>query len=230
MLLAAAFLYPYATTVFEGLTLISVVLLSGITLLPGLIILGVWGAQKFLAGSWINRWTFGDVLLQFPHLRLSMMALLLTLVAKIGVTSLVGSFRLALADWLETRLSADLFVTSGSINATRLKDQSWVKDAHQRKVAEVEFSTRTTQVIGISDPTPDFTASDIIDPLPDAFSLWRHSEESTSVIFANEQVRYLAGIEQGERISLNSGSSQQIGYHNARYLIYQWQSLKGRSQ
>ena len=204
MLLVAACLYPYATTVFEGLTLISMVLLSGITLLPGLVVSGVWGAQKFLAGSWISRWTFGDVLLQFPHLRLSMMALLLTLVANIGVTSLVGSFRLALADWLENRLSADLFVTSGVIDAPRLKDQSWVKDAHQRKVAEVEFSTRKTQVIGVADSTPDFEASDIIDPLPDAFSLWSESEAPTNVIFANEQVRYLAGIEQGERISLNS--------------------------
>ena len=204
ILLAAALLYPHATTVFEGLALVSMVLLSGITLLPGLVVLGVWGAQKFLARSWMSRWTFGDVLLQFPHLRLSMMALLLTLVANIGVTSLVGSFRLALTDWLETRLSADLFVTSGAISATRLKDQSWVKDAHQRKIAEVDFSARTTQVIGISDSTPDFTASDIIDPLPDAFSLWRYSEAPTGVIFANEQVRYLAGIEQGERISLNS--------------------------
>ena len=204
MLLVAACLYPYATTVFEGLTLISMVLLSGITLLPGLVLSGVWGAQKFLAGSWISRWTFGDVLLQFPHLRLSMMALLLTLVANIGVTSLVGSFRLALADWLENRLSADLFVTSGVIDAPGLKDQSWVKDAHQRKVAEVEFSTRKTQVIGVADSTPDFEASDIIDPLPDAFSLWSESEAPTNVIFANEQVRYLAGIEQGERISLNS--------------------------
>ena len=99
--------------------------------------------------------------------------------ANIGVTSLVGSFRLALTDWLETRLSADLFVTSGEIDKLQLRDQPWVKEAHQRKVAEVEFSTRTTQVIGISDSTPDFTTSDIIDPLPDAFSLWGQTEAPT---------------------------------------------------
>ena len=204
LLLAVACFYPIASTVFEGLTLITMVLLSGITLLPALVVMGVWGAKKILGWSWMARWTFSDVLLQFPHLRLAMMALLLTLVANIGVTSLVGSFRLALTDWLETRLSADLFVTSGEIDKLQLRAQPWVKDAHQRKVAEVEFSTRTTQVIGISDSTPDFTASDIIDPLPDAFSLWGQSEAPTGVIFANEQVRYLAGIEQGERISLNS--------------------------
>ena len=200
----AACYYPYASTVFEGLAIVSMVLLSGIALLPGVIILAVSGAQKFLARSWINRWTFGDVLVQFPHLRLAMMALLLTLVANIGVTSLVGSFRLALGDWLETRLSADLFITSGQIDATRLREQSWVKTAHQRKAAEVEFSSRKTQVIGTSSGSPDFRAENIIDPISNAFALWSRSDGANTVIFANEQVRYLAGIEPGELISLST--------------------------
>ena len=50
------------------------------------------------------------------------MALLLTLIANIGVTSLVGSFRLALTDWLETRLSADFYVTAGVMDAASSKE------------------------------------------------------------------------------------------------------------
>jgi putative ABC transport system permease protein len=204
MLSVTAFAHPYASTLLESLAFISMVLISGIALLPGLVILGVWGIQKFLARSWMNRWTIGDVLLQFPHLRLAMMALLLTLVANIGVTSLVGSFRLALGDWLETRLSADLFITSGEIDAARLRNESWIETAHQRKVAEIEFLSRKTQIIGISEDSPDFLHTSIIDPLPNAFNLWSQSDTSPNIIFANEQVRYLAGIKKGEIISLNT--------------------------
>ena len=65
-----------------------------------------------------------------------MMALLLTLIANIGVTLLVGSFRLALTDWLETRLSADFYVTAGVIETESLVGQDWIHAAHRRAVAE----------------------------------------------------------------------------------------------
>ena len=52
------------------------------------------------------------------------MALLLTLVANIGVALLVGSFRVALNDWLEVRLSANIFIAGDS--GESYADLQWV--------------------------------------------------------------------------------------------------------
>ena len=204
MLLSATLAYPHASTVVQGFGLLSLVLFAGICLLPFLIVLSVAVGRVALASGWLNRWAVADVLRQLPHLRLAMMALLLTLIANIGVTSLVGSFRLALTDWLATRLSADLYIGADAISAPQLLDQTWLKAAHQRNVANVDFSARKAMVIGLSTESPDFLPTSIIDPLPNAFAQWADPNEGNELIFANEQVRYLAKVEQGETITLST--------------------------
>ena len=204
MLLTATLAYPHASTLIQGFGLLSLVLFAGISLLPFLIVLTVAGGRVSLARGWLNRWAVADVLRQLPHLRLAMMALLLTLIANIGVTSLVGSFRLALTDWLATRLSADLYIGADAISAPQLLDQTWLKAAHQRNVANVDFSARKAMVIGLSAESPDFLPTSIIDPLPNAFARWADPSDGSELIFANEQVRYLAEIEQGESITLST--------------------------
>ncbi|MCT7656397.1 hypothetical protein MBH78_20785 [Oceanimonas sp. NS1] len=48
--------------------------------------------------------------LQLPRLSLAMMALLIAMTANLGVSSMVGGFRLTFLDWLERRLMADLYL------------------------------------------------------------------------------------------------------------------------
>ena len=202
LLLLAYVSYPVASTVVQGFALLAFVLFAGIALLPVIVLLVAALGETGLKQHWLARWAFADVTFQFPHLRLAMMALLLTLIANIGVTSLVGSFRLALTDWLETRLSADIYVTAGVVDDETLATEDWVRAAHQRVTTEMTFSGRTMTVVGVDVEAPDFGPANIIDGGPDAFPRWSASGAETEGVFANEQLRYLAGIEVGDSLAL----------------------------
>ena len=205
LLLLIAYLgYPLASSVVQGFALLALVLFAGIALLPVAVLLVAALGRAGLQHHWLARWAFADVSLQFPHLRLAMMALLLTLIANIGVTSLVGSFRLALTDWLETRLSADFYVTAGVMDADVIAGEAWVRAAHRRVVAETSFAGRTMTVVGVDVDAPDFGPANVIDGAPNSYADWSAGGNEIERVFANEQLRYLVGIEVGDTIALET--------------------------
>jgi len=248
-LIAAYLSYPLASTVVEGFGLLALVLFAGITLLPVVILWVVGLGNAGFGRHWLGRWALADVRFQLPHMRLAMMALLLTLIANIGVTSLVGSFRIALTNWLETRLSADIYVTAGVLEPESISQQSWVQSAHQRIEIDTTFSGRKMTIVGVDVDAPDFTASSVIGADLGAFNRWMSGDKpdqssapdtlsidglahnysvtdgpiidsvasdgsaagfvgstaasgSTISVFANEQLRYLAGVEVGDTFDL----------------------------
>ena len=241
--------YPLASTVVEGFGLLALVLFAGITLLPVVILWVVGLGNTGFGRHWLGRWALADVRFQLPHMRLAMMALLLTLIANIGVTSLVGSFRIALTNWLETRLSADIYVTAGVLEPESISQQSWVQSAHQRIEIDTTFLGRKMTIVGVDVDAPDFTVASVIGADPGVFSRWVSGDipeqsfasgalsigslapnrsvtngpvidslasgdsaggflESaatsgdTITVFANEQLRYLAGVEVGDTFDL----------------------------
>ena len=248
-LVAAYVSYPLALTVVQGFGLLALVLFAGITLLPVVILWVVALGNAGFGRHWLGRWALADVRFQVPHLRLAMMALLLTLIANIGVTSLVGSFRIALTHWLETRLSADIYVTAGVLEPESVGQQSWVKTAHQRTEIDTTFSGRKMTIVGVDVDAPDFTVASVIGADPVVFDRWvfgrethqsstpgalsvdslvpnrsvtegpvidslasagsaggslgsTATSEDTIKVFANEQLRYLAGVEVGDAFDL----------------------------
>ena len=204
LLLLAYVCYPSASSVVQGFALLSVVLFAGVALLPISVLSVSALSRTVIRQHWLARWALADVSHQFPHLRLAMMALLLTLIANIGVTLLVGSFRLALTDWLETRLSADFYVTAGVIETESLVGQDWIHAAHRRAVAERSFADRTMTVVGIDADAPDFGPESIIDATPGAFARWSVGGVGVDRVFANEQLRYLAGVEVGDTLEVET--------------------------
>tara|TARA_B100000900_G_scaffold25031_1_gene19436 strand:+ start:1188 stop:3701 length:2514 start_codon:yes stop_codon:yes gene_type:complete len=228
LLLITYLCYPLASSVTQGFALLALVLFAGIALLPIAVLLVVAMGRAAVQDHWRARWAIADVSQQFPHLRLAMMALLLTLIANIGVTSLVGSFRLALTDWLETRLSADFYVTAGVMDAESIASEAWVRAAHRRVLAETSFASRTMTVIGIDVDAPDFGPENVIDGAPDAFMDWTAGDDEIERVFANEQLRYLAGIEVGDSIvletELGARSFEVLGffhdYGNVNYSLH----------
>ena len=228
LLLITYLCYPLASSVTQGFALLALVLFAGIALLPVAVLLVVAMGRAAVQDHWRARWAIADVSQQFPHLRLAMMALLLTLIANIGVTSLVGSFRLALTDWLDTRLSADFYVTAGVMDAESIASEAWVRAAHRRVLAETSFASRTMTVIGIDVDAPDFGPENVIDGAPDAFMDWTAGDDEIERVFANEQLRYLAGIEVGDSIvletELGARSFEVLGffhdYGNVNYSLH----------
>lgn len=200
--LVAAILYFQLTSIAMGFTVLALILFAGAGVLPWVVALVLRGLQRALPESaWRLNWACGEGLAQLGTLRTALMALLLALTANFGVDSLVDSFRTSLSDWLEQRLAADLFVQSDALDIDDLlaNPGDWLIESHRRNGLTVRWQNRPTQIRGLNTETTDTRA------LPLAAETERVSawfDGDPGVVLANEQVRYLAGIELGETIKL----------------------------
>lgn len=200
--LVAAILYFQLTSIAMGFTVLALILFAGAGVLPWVVALVLRGLQRALPESaWRLNWACGEGLAQLGTLRTALMALLLALTANFGVDSLVDSFRTSLSDWLEQRLAADLFVQSDALDIDGLlaNPGNWLIESHRRNGLTFRWQNRPTQIRGLNTETSDTRA------LPLAAETERVSawfDGDPGVVLANEQVRYLAGIELGETIKL----------------------------
>jgi putative ABC transport system permease protein len=213
--LLAVALFAQVTSVELGFLLIALVMLGGALILPALLYgLSVVVSNSLSDKALLPRWAVRDALLQLPYLRIALMALLLTLVANLGVTLLVGSFRLALTDWLEGRLSADIYVAA---EISDLTDQAWLKAAHVRYGMDTRFRNRPATLYAVDADAPDVLAVGLAKGLPNGLSLWRRGKASASgavPVLANEQLHYLAGVSLGEEVTLMDQRYQVVGFRH----------------
>ncbi|MGR2740790.1 FtsX-like permease family protein [Billgrantia sp. Q4P2] len=93
-----------------GFGLVGALLLTSALLLPPLITQLLAGLGHLLRRQPLAQWALADLQLQLPRLALAMMALLIALSANLGVSSMVGGFRLTFLDWLDQRLVADFYL------------------------------------------------------------------------------------------------------------------------
>ena len=106
---------------------------SGFVLLAALLLAAALGLPVLLDAllnkavrhrrSVLGQWFVADCRQQLPALSLALMALLLALAANIGAASMTGGFRQTFSDWLEQRLSAELYISPQSpAQASQLQD------------------------------------------------------------------------------------------------------------
>jgi putative ABC transport system permease protein len=74
----------------------------------------------------LGQWFLADCRQQLPALSLALMALLLALAANIGAGSMTAGFRQTFNDWLEQRLSAELYINPANPAQAR-EMHSWLK-------------------------------------------------------------------------------------------------------
>ncbi|WP_410055995.1 ABC transporter permease [Pseudomonas sp. Marseille-Q5117] len=109
---------------------------SGFVLMAGLL-LGAALALPVLLSALLNpllgrsrsvlgQWFLADCRQQLPALSLALMALLLALAANIGAGSMTAGFRQTFNDWLEQRLSAELYINPANPAQAR-EMHSWLK-------------------------------------------------------------------------------------------------------
>ncbi len=94
-----------------GFTLLAALLIGAALALP-LILDRVLAACSRLARSVTAQWFWSDTRQQLPGLSLALMALLLAMAANVGVSTMVSSFRLTFIDFLDQRLSSELYVST----------------------------------------------------------------------------------------------------------------------
>lgn len=155
----------------------------------------------------IYRWALADAMAQLPMLRSAMMALLLALIANVGVGVLVDSFRLSFTDWLSKRQSADLYIRANKVDYNALVEEGlesgWLLSSHQRYLVDVRWQGMPAQVRGLNPDARDSRELPLAKWLgsspQDALKRWG---ESSDAVLINEQLSYLAGVSLGDEVEL----------------------------
>ncbi|MFQ5623582.1 MAG: FtsX-like permease family protein [Paracoccaceae bacterium] len=109
----ALFLFLAGQGLLAGFALLGTVLLAAALGLPVLVSV-LLAFLENRSASPLAQWFWSDSRQQLGGISLALMALLLALSVNIGVGTMVGSFRLTFLDWLDHRLTAELYVTASS--------------------------------------------------------------------------------------------------------------------
>jgi len=213
----AAIAYGRIETVTGGFVVLGLVLFAAAWLLPVMLAAGLRLLACLLpARLLLARWMVSDGWSQLPAFRSAMMALLLALTANLGVGSLVDSFRSAFVGWLEVRQSADIYLRAPQISHEQLldlaADGNWLADSHHRIGVSTRWRNRPTLVRGIDPAAPDSLTLPLSRwqgaSATAALQAWR---EQAGKVLINEQVHFLAGVEIGDRVTLD-GDRGSRGY------------------
>ncbi len=94
-----------------GFLMLGALLIGGALALPPLLAL-MLRLGEARARAPVAQWFWADTHQQLPGLSLALMALLLAMTANVGVSTMVSSFRLTFADFLDQRLASELYVNA----------------------------------------------------------------------------------------------------------------------
>ncbi|MFK3790633.1 FtsX-like permease family protein [Pseudomonas piscis] len=116
----------WGNSLASGFVLLAALLLAAALGLPVLLnaLLGALLGRRHGA---LGQWFLADCRQQLPALSLALMALLLALAANVGAGSMTAGFRQTFGDWLEQRLSADLYINPRDAQQAR-QLQRWLAE------------------------------------------------------------------------------------------------------
>ncbi|WP_409316897.1 FtsX-like permease family protein [Pseudomonas sp. KCJK9016] len=145
----------WGNSLASGFALMAGLLLGAALALPvvlSALLNGLPGRRRSVLGQWF----LADCRQQLPALSLALMALLLAMAANIGAGSMTAGFRQTFNDWLEQRLSAELYLNPNNPAQSRelyswLKQQSDVTAILPNWQISVTLQGWPTDVFGIID-------------------------------------------------------------------------------
>ncbi len=180
LLLGAAFILP--------------VILSGI----------LWLGAKTSSGP-LSQWFWADSRQQLSGLSLALMALLLALGTNIGVSGMVAGFRITFNEFLEERLSADLYVLA-STNEQAKSVIAWAQsESNVEAILPIWGTTASidgmpVNVTGFSDHSSYRDTWQLLQAGP---TPWTSTIESNGVLI-NEQLHYRLSLSPGHLVLVES--------------------------
>ncbi|MCX4218925.1 MULTISPECIES: FtsX-like permease family protein [unclassified Pseudomonas] len=145
----------WGNSLASGFVLMAGLLLGAALALPVLLsslLNGLLGRSRSVLGQWF----LADCRQQLPALSLALMALLLAMAANIGAGSMTAGFRQTFDDWLEQRLTAELYLNPSNPAQARelytwLKQQSSVTAIMPNWQVSVTLQGWPADVFGIID-------------------------------------------------------------------------------
>jgi putative ABC transport system permease protein len=143
---AAALLVALAAALWGNSLALGFALMAGLLLgaalgLPVLLnglLNGLLGRSRSVLGQWF----LADCRQQLPALSLALMALLLAMAANIGAGSMTSGFRQTFTQWLEQRLSAELYINPANAQQA-LPLQAWLD---QQRVIKAVLPNRDVPI------------------------------------------------------------------------------------
>ncbi len=207
---------PPGEGLLAGFGLMAALLLASALWLPPLLAALLAGLERLARRRPLAQWALADLQLQLPRLSLAMMALLIALSANLGVSSMVGGFRLTFLDWLDQRLVADLYLRPPAEQfeaiETWLDERSDVTELLPTRRTEATLyavgrdgSTRDlalpTSLYGITPGDSLMPSWPLLDTLEGRNAAWEAFAEGEA--FINEQLAIGEGLAPGDRLTLD---------------------------
>ena len=177
-------------------------LLAAALALP-VVLQGVLALGARLARAPLAQWVWADGRQQLGGLTLALMALLLALAVNVGVGTMVESFRLTFAGYLEQRLAPELYVTArddaeAAAVAAWLEEQPEVEAVLPLWRADSRFRDWPTEVYGFRDHRTYRESWPLLEAMPGAWDAVAAGEAA----MVSEQLARRFDLTPGERIAL----------------------------
>ncbi|MBB3238975.1 putative ABC transport system permease protein [Pseudomonas sp. Tn43] len=145
----------FGDSLSSGFVLMAALLISAALALPVVlnsVLNGVLGRSHSVLGQWF----LADCRQQLPALSLALMALLLALAANIGAGSMTAGFRQTFSNWLEQRLTAELYLNPQNPAQaqelhTWLKQQPQVSAVLPNWQVSIQLQGWPTDIFGVID-------------------------------------------------------------------------------
>jgi len=199
----------FGTGLAMGFLCLGALLLGAALLLPGALALGLRGIGARMRGP-LAEWVVADTRQQLPGLSLALMALLLALAANIGVSTMVGSFRLTFFGWLDQRLVSELYVTAAD-NEEAAEIRAFLAPMTDATLpiayTETRIDGRPVFVYGVVDHATYRDHWPLLETIP---SVWDRVEAG-EVLLINEQMANGEGLSLGESVVVAPGLSLPVG-------------------
>ncbi len=209
LLFASAGLAVFGGSLIAGFLSVGALLIGAALLLPGLVMLVLRLAERRARGAF-GEWVLADTRQLLPGLSLALMALLLALAANIGVSTMVGSFRLTFTGWLNQRLVSELYVTARSeVEAEQIRAFLAPQVAAVLPIAHAEtrIDGLPATVFGIADDPTYRDNWPLLETVSDA---WDGLARGTFVMI-NEQMARRSDLSLGDSVTLRPGLTLPIG-------------------
>lgn len=207
LLALAGALLIWGGSLLSGFAVMGALLFGAALLLPAMLS-GLTHLASRLARRPHAQWFWADMRQQIPGLSLAMMALLLALAANVGVGTMVGSFRLTFTEWLDRRLSAELYVDAPSEAAaprleTLLAAQPGVTAVLGTRRAQTRIDGWPVTVVGRRADHPTYRENwGLLTALPDP---WERVAAGDAALVSEQLARKL-GLALGDTLSLPAPS------------------------
>lgn len=189
-------------------------LASGFVLMAGLLIGAALALPVLLSAllnqllgrsrSVLGQWFLADCRQQLPALSLALMALLLALAANIGAGSMTAGFRQTFNDWLEQRLSAELYINPSNPAQSR-EMYSWLKQQPNIAAILPNWQVAVTlqgwpaEVFGVIDHAHYRQHWPLLDAVGD--DPWAHLATDDAVMLSEQIARRLK-LHVGEHVAI----------------------------